>query len=141
MSEYLFVYGTLRTGLRPTEVMPLLAELTLVSAATVSGRLYDFGEYPGVVLEYGFGSVTGELYELGDLPTHLSAFDSYEEFDGSALSQSLFVRTKCRATLPSGQSVEAWIYVYNQSLNAARLIESGDYAEVAARLLLAEISN
>lgn len=140
MSEYLFVYGTLRTGLRPVEVAPLLAELKLVSAATVSGRLYDLGEYPGVRFEEGFGSVIGELFELSDPPTHLSALDSYEGFDENALSQSLFVRTKCRPALPNGQSVEAWIYVYNQSLKAAQLIESGDYAEVARRPLQSEIS-
>ncbi len=131
MGKYLFVYGSLRSGLTPAEVKPLLNGIERISPATVRGWLYDLGEYSGVQLAEEGGLVVGELLELGDAPTQLSALDSYEGFDESAVSQCLFVRTICRAALPDGQSVEAWIYVYNQSLNAAHLIESGDYADVA----------
>src|SRR5436190_18383391 len=86
MREYLFVYGTLRTGLRPNEVAPLLSAIKLVGSATVRGRLYDLGEYPGVVLEEGCGLVIGELLEMSVSPTPLSALDSYEGVDERAIS-------------------------------------------------------
>ena len=141
MGEYLFVYGTLRFDLASAEVCPLLTGVKRISSATVRGKLYDLGEYPSVLLEAGCGLVVGELLELDEAKTQLRAFDSYEGFDESAISQSLFVRTWCQAALPDRQSVRAWIYVYNQSLNGARLIESGDYAEVVGRPLQTEIAN
>ncbi|MBI1760356.1 MAG: gamma-glutamylcyclotransferase [Acidobacteria bacterium] len=138
MSKYLFVYGSLRSGFTPTEVQPSLNGITLISPATVRGWLYDLGEYSGVQLAEDGGLVVGELLEMSDAPTQLRVLDSYEGIDEHDLSQCLFVRTKCRTALPDGQSVEAWIYVYNQSLTNARLIESGDYAEVARRPLETE---
>jgi gamma-glutamylcyclotransferase (GGCT)/AIG2-like uncharacterized protein YtfP len=141
MGEYLFVYGTLRFDLASVETRSLLAGVKRISAATVRGKLYDLGEYPGLILEEGGALISGEMLELGAAKTQLRALDAYEEFAENAVSQSLFVRTKCRAVLADGQSVEAWIYVYNQSLNAARLIEGGDYAEVAARPLQSEMAN
>lgn len=141
MSEYLFVYGTLRFDLAPAEVRLLLTGMKRLGSATVYGKLYDLGEYPGVLLEDGCGLIVGELLELDEAKTQLRAFDSYEGFDESAISQSLFVRTKCRAVLPDGQFVEAWIYIYNQALTAARLVESGDYAKVALRSLQPKTSN
>ena len=140
MREYLFVYGTLRTGLRPTEVAPLLGELTPVSPATALGKLYDLGEYPGAILAECSSVVIGELLEISDALTVLQTLDNYEGFDPRAPSQSLFVRTKCCAFLPNEQAVDAWIYVYNQPLTDARLIESGDYAEVVTRPLPTEVS-
>jgi gamma-glutamylcyclotransferase (GGCT)/AIG2-like uncharacterized protein YtfP len=135
MNEYLFVYGTLRLDLATAETCPLLAGVKRTSSATVRGRLYDLGAYPGLLLAESGTLIMGELLELNDAKVQLKTFDDYEGFDENAISHSLFVRTKCCASLPDGRSVEVWIYVYNQSLSAARLIESGDYAEVARRPL------
>ncbi len=139
--EYLFVCGTLRSAFAPDQVKPLLERMKLVSGATVRGRLYDLGEYPGAVLAESGGAIVGELLELPADETLLQALDHYEGIAANAPSNGLFVRTRCHAALPDGRSVEAWIYVYNQPLDAARLIVSGDYAEVAARPLQSEISN
>ena len=131
MSEYLFVCGTLRSAFAPPQVRPLLERMKLIGAATVPGRLYELGEYPGAVLAEDDGTVVGELLELPADETLLHTLDHYEGIDESAPSKSLFVRTRCRAALPDGRNVEAWIYVYNQAVSAARLIESGDYADAA----------
>lgn len=141
MGEYLFVYGTLRSDLASVETRSLLAGVKRISAATVRGKLYDLGEYPGLLLEEDGELIIGEVLELSDAKTQLQAFDEYEGFVENAVSQSLFVRTKCCAFLPDGQAVEAWIYVYNQSLSAAALIKSGDYAKVAKRPLQPKTSN
>ncbi len=61
-ARYVFVYGTLRrddvrdiTRLQPT---PLF-----VGMASVAGRLYDLGPYPGLLLG-GEGRVVGEVYVI-----------------------------------------------------------------------------
>ncbi len=131
MSEYLFVCGTLRSAFAPQQVKPLLERMKLIGTATVRGWLYDLGEYPGALLAEDGGTIMGELLELPADENLLHALDQYEGIDESTPSNSLFVRTRCRAAMPDGQIVEAWIYVYNQTLKGARLIESGDYADVA----------
>lgn len=141
MGEYLFVYGTLRSDLASAETRSLLTGVKRVSAATVRGKLYDLGGYPGLILDRDGELIVGEVLELSEAKTQFRAFDEYEGFTENAVSQSLFVRTKCRAVFPGGQFIEAWIYIYNQALTAARLVESGNYAEVAQRLLQSEISN
>src|SRR5213595_74777 len=58
-----FVYGTLRAG----EVNDLnaaarkhgIAAPRLIGGATVAGRLYDFGTYPGLVLDAAAPGVVG----------------------------------------------------------------------------------
>lgn len=130
MAEFLFVCGTLRPQLLTPQIAALLGRFQHVSAACVRGTLYDLGEYPGAVL--GEGSVIrGDLLELLDAPAVWLALDTYEGFEPAAVSESLFIRTRCEAQLPDGRSIECWMYVYNQPLPAAaRLIESGDYTDV-----------
>ncbi len=59
-TEYLFVYGTLQSSLRwglgSAERKRLARESTLVGPASTSGRLYDLGAFPGLVLEAGAGA-------------------------------------------------------------------------------------
>ena len=47
MPQHLFVYGTLRPQLAHGEARTLIADLEIVGSATVQGKLYDFGAYPG----------------------------------------------------------------------------------------------
>lgn len=47
MPQHLFVYGTLRPQLARGEAQVLIAALKIVGSATVQGKLYDFGSYPG----------------------------------------------------------------------------------------------
>jgi gamma-glutamylcyclotransferase (GGCT)/AIG2-like uncharacterized protein YtfP len=130
MAEFLFVCGTLRPKLLTPQVKPLLGRFRHVSAATVRGRLYHLGEYPGAVLAETDGVIHGDLLELFDAPGLWPELDAYESFKPNDLPGSLFVRTRCQAWLPDGPSHVCWIYVYNQALTAAaRWIESGDYAD------------
>ncbi len=127
MGEHLFVYGTLRPALAPTRLKPLIECLKPVGTATVVGKLYDLGDYPGATLEQE-GLIVGEVVELPEDDAALAALDSYEGYDPLDEAQSLFVRRRCAATLMDGRTVECWIYVYQQSLDAAEWIPSGDYS-------------
>jgi gamma-glutamylcyclotransferase (GGCT)/AIG2-like uncharacterized protein YtfP len=58
---------------------------------TIRGRLYDLGNYPGV-LPSEAGEVHGELYEIEDGSKQLNLLDQIEDFDPNNPESSLFVR-------------------------------------------------
>ncbi len=64
----IFVYGTLRAGetndIRRAAARRSVAEPRLVGFASVRGRLYDFGSYPGLVVDEAGIPVVGEVYEI-----------------------------------------------------------------------------
>lgn len=131
MSEYLFVYGTLRPEVAPPEVADAVHQLRPVGAASVRGHLYDLGEYPGAILDASANTtIAGELFELPDDQAILAALDDYEGFDCNDPEASLFVRIKCLVTLSDGRKLESWIYVYNRSPEQMPLVTSGDYTKL-----------
>lgn len=114
MPEHLFVYGTLRRGC-DNQFARLLSERgKFIGEGWVSGRLYDFGSYPGASrAEQPNESILGEIFHLAEPGTLLAALDEYEgpEFE--------------RAIVMAG-ALECWIYWYVGS-DAGRPIASGDW--------------
>src|SRR4051794_6778720 len=51
MTSLLFVYGTLLPGQAPPAMRDLIARMSDLGPATVRGRLYDLGAYPGIILD------------------------------------------------------------------------------------------
>ena len=130
MISYLFLYGTLLRGEKANEVKDIIKTFRRIGRASVRGRLYDLGPYPGAVLDSPSGfSVHGELVKVPHDPAMLERLDEYEEFDPSNLRSSVFIRQKTRVNLDDGRKVMAWIYVYNRDPGAAPLIQSGDYSK------------
>lgn len=87
-----FVYGTLRAGevndLNQAATRHDIAAPTLLGTGTIAGRLYDFGTYPGLVLDAAAGAVAGDIYEIPD--ALLPVLDEIEEvYPGQAM---LFIR-------------------------------------------------
>jgi gamma-glutamylcyclotransferase (GGCT)/AIG2-like uncharacterized protein YtfP len=130
MPQYLFSYGTLQPGLAPPEIEPLVARFQLVGRASVNGFLYEFGDYPGAVLSSAEEKVWGQIFVLPDDSDLISRLDQYEEFDPLDIKNSQFVRQKCEATLEIGEVVQAWIYVYNRSVDDGQRILNGDFAKL-----------
>jgi gamma-glutamylcyclotransferase (GGCT)/AIG2-like uncharacterized protein YtfP len=124
--SYIFVYGTLLPGLVPPVIADVVKTLRVVGPATVRGRLYDLGAYPGCVLDDGAGALHGVLLEIAN-PAVLEELDAYECYAAHDAAGSLFRRTVCDAITADGQVVSTWVYVYNRDLSHARLIESGRY--------------
>jgi gamma-glutamylcyclotransferase (GGCT)/AIG2-like uncharacterized protein YtfP len=68
--QHVFVYGTLRAG----EVNDInraaerngIAEPQRIGAAFVKGRLFDFGTYPGLVIDEEGAPVRGDVYLIDD---------------------------------------------------------------------------
>ena len=133
MTEYLFLYGTLKPNEAANDVAETVKTLRPVGPATVPGRLYDFGDYPGAVIDQSARtSIKGELFELPSDDSALKSLDEYEEFNRTDRKNSLFVRARAIADLNDGRRVNAWVYVYNGDPGSARLIVSGDYSESRA---------
>jgi gamma-glutamylcyclotransferase (GGCT)/AIG2-like uncharacterized protein YtfP len=128
MSEHLFVYGTLLPSEAPEEIASIVRRFRRLGSAHVRGRLYDFGEFPGVVLDSSSRTmVYGELVALPSDEGILKTLDQYEEFDRSHPKKSLFIRKKVRVLMADGSSREGWIYVYNRPPGKAKLVRGGDY--------------
>jgi gamma-glutamylcyclotransferase (GGCT)/AIG2-like uncharacterized protein YtfP len=128
MTEYLFLYGTLMPNEADDEVAHIVKRLRRIGAAYVRGRLYNFGEYPGAVIDHSATtSVHGEVVELPDKGI-LHVLDKYEEFDPLRPQKSLFVRKKTKIKLANGRHIEGWMYVYNRNPGNAPIIRGGNYS-------------
>src|SRR5919108_2776544 len=102
--KYLFAYGTLRKRHAPREIAQAVRALRPVGPAHVTGSLYDFGDYPGLVPARGLEKqVFGFVYELPDDANVLRRIDSYEGFNPNRPERSLFLRRKRIASLSSGK--------------------------------------
>lgn len=122
MSKHLvFVYGTLRGG-GVREMPSIFPEAKFVGSASVGGSLYDFGPYPGLLLDGADTSVVGEVYEVGE--EILKKLDDIEE-------PAHYTRRRVEVSLGK-QSVTCWIYEPALELYPRRtLIQSGDWIEYA----------
>src|ERR1051326_7402037 len=128
MNNYLFLYGTLLPAQAPKEIAAIVKRFRRLGPAQVRGKLYDFGEFPGAVLDSSTRNmIQGELVALPSDEGVLKALDRYEEFDPLDTKRSIFVRQKAKVRMANGSSREGWIYVYNRRPGAAKLIPGGDY--------------
>ena len=134
MTHHLFVYGTLSPRHAPLEIAATVRRLRPVGQASVRGRLYDLGEYPGAVLsEKSRSVIRGEVFELpGDRST-LTSLDSYEGFEPNNRSSSLFLRRAWPVTMDDGKKLRCWVYVYNGTMKAAQPLRSGRYSSRISR--------
>jgi gamma-glutamylcyclotransferase (GGCT)/AIG2-like uncharacterized protein YtfP len=124
----LFVYGTLRSDPRH-EMFHLLARHgQFVGEATVPGRLFDLGDYPGMISDKNH-RVLGELYEIdaAHWNTVIAQLDEYEGCGAADPEPHEYRREIVDARLMAGTVLPAWAYVLSRWPASFREIESGDY--------------
>jgi len=124
----LFVYGTLRRDPAHKLYHLLARHARFLGDASVRGRLYDLGSYPGMVLSDQNDVVVGELYEIQT--NWVDVIDQLDEYEGCASSDPLpheYRREIVEALRPNGERIHAWAYVLNRDPQRLRRIESGDY--------------
>ncbi|HEV8413982.1 MAG TPA: gamma-glutamylcyclotransferase family protein [Bryobacteraceae bacterium] len=103
---YLFVYGTLKSSFQNRYARQLQREARLLGRAHMPGRLYRIRWYPGMRPSRNPDElVIGELYKLRQASKTLKALDEYEEH---------YRRELHRATLDTGEALQAWVYMYRQ---------------------------
>lgn len=68
--QTVFIYGTLRAGevndIHEAAARNEIAEPNRLGTATVRGHLFDFGLYPGLVVDEAGIDVIGDVYEIDD---------------------------------------------------------------------------
>jgi gamma-glutamylcyclotransferase (GGCT)/AIG2-like uncharacterized protein YtfP len=136
--QHLVLYGSLRAGQPSFARLGLGRRLKRLGPVRFRGRMYDLGDYPGVVLAPGAGLVCAELHRITDpgLLTELDAFELYRPndpgpYDPSTGQGSLFVRETIRLG-----GVGAQVYLYNgvRGRSEPPIIASGDWlAHLAAQ--------
>ena len=137
----LFVYGTLRRGLRLHHHLARLGA-SFEMQAKVAGQLFDLGRYPGARPAPGTGKwVLGELFLLRHAENDLKHLDRVEDINPAAPERSEFVRALAEVILPDGARESAWIYWLSAPAHVGRQIVSGDYAAWRARTEVDGISS
>lgn len=105
------------------------SQSTFIGNATIQGRLYDLGTYPGLVLSDDPSHVViGELYHLHQ-PQLIKELDLYENYRPNDVKGSLYIRTEEQVRKEDGSQVTAVVYSYNKSVNEAIMVDSGDYIQ------------
>jgi gamma-glutamylcyclotransferase (GGCT)/AIG2-like uncharacterized protein YtfP len=121
-TEFIALYGSLMRGLGAMNEIAVAPHLRYVGPCVIDGQLFDLGAYPG--LRIGSGRVIGEMHALLD-PIALPALDRFEGFDPGAPNDSLYLRKRVELVEPA--FIEAWVYVYNQSIESETRIDGGDW--------------
>jgi gamma-glutamylcyclotransferase (GGCT)/AIG2-like uncharacterized protein YtfP len=125
--RHLFVYGTLMRGSRSPYAQLLRARARFVSKASVAGRLYHLGRFPGAVFgEGGRARVHGEVFRLSG-GALLAALDAYEGCGGVGTKPDLFYRVIVEAQLARGGTLSAWAYPFAGPVEGRPLIASGRF--------------
>lgn len=133
MNPNLFVYGTLKSTYQGTFGRPmrdrLHKECKRLGPATVPGRLFDLGAYPGLAEPMsGADVVQGELLQLTDPEPTFIWLDAYEGILPGALAASEYRREERVVELRAETSPrphKAWVYLYARQVGDLRLVPSG----------------
>lgn len=135
MSQFpslLFVYGTLRRGATAPLAERLLADAFWRGRASMRGKLYHIAWYPGLVeTDNPVDRVVGDLYQLQDDAALWHALDEYEGCSAECPTPHEYQRVRREVVLENGTSYQAWVYLYQGSVEGKARIISGDFLQDA----------
>ena len=126
MSEHLFVYGTLMSTAEHPMGARLAREAVSLGPATISGRLYDLGKWPGLRDSADPQTIVhGEVYALGDAAQSFGWLDVYEGIHPTAPPLTEYVRARRAVWLCGGRELTAWVYLYQWDVMRGRYVPEG----------------
>jgi len=125
-AQLLFVYGTLLEPGNPFAAY-LSRHCSFLAHGKIKGKLYDVGDYPGLILDPTADDVWGSVYLL-QRDNILIELDRYEGVGPDEEQPELYVRLLL-AVATAGGWVDAWAYVYNRPVDNLTQIACGDYLE------------
>jgi gamma-glutamylcyclotransferase (GGCT)/AIG2-like uncharacterized protein YtfP len=130
-----FVYGTLMTGFGNRErcLRGVIGEAT---PATITGfEMFDVagGGFPGII--DGSQMVVGELVFIDIEAKYLDVLARLDSLEGyrKGAKSSLYVRRKVQATDNSGNTYEAWVYVWNSPVNQHCRVDGNDWRKYVTK--------
>ncbi len=116
-----FVYGTLRRGER-NDIARYRPLPLFIGTASVDGRLYDLGAYPGIVLRER-GRVVGEVYRI--TAEVEAALDVLEEVKADGSGE---YRKEDASVMVGGRTLLCLVYeIHPDRLSGRPVIASGDW--------------
>jgi gamma-glutamylcyclotransferase (GGCT)/AIG2-like uncharacterized protein YtfP len=117
MNAHLFVYGSLLSSVCHPMGARLSREARLAGPATIEGRLYSLGRYPGLIESpQGQYAVHGEVYALKTPAVTLAWLDAYEGIVPGRPDNSPYERVERPVRLAAGGTLIAWVYLYRRSV-------------------------
>ncbi|MFM0325825.1 gamma-glutamylcyclotransferase family protein [Caballeronia glebae] len=136
--QYVFVYGTLRAGevndINRAAARHGVATPEWICAAHVQGQLFDFGTYPGLVIDEKGAPIRGDVYRIEDalVPVLDEIENVYPGVEGLFRSHRLHVEVDIEGR---ADRIDCLIYpVAAAAADGLPCIESGDWvAHRAAR--------
>ncbi len=128
MTEYIFVYGTLRKTFKNKYAQLLHNNAHFLGETFIQGRLYNLETYP--VARYNKDDtekIIGELYHIQNQEI-IPLLDEYEEFGPQFPQPNEYIRIEITVTL-KGKVYNTWFYQYNASTTHLQPIITGDYLQ------------
>ena len=123
--EYLFVYGTLLTQ-HNTFGLYLAQNSRLAATGKIKGKLYDIGNYPGVVPDAAGGYVHGKIFEIDNDAAVLQKLDEYEGISAQDTPPFEYTRVLYPAETDNG-IILCWVYLYNWPVDGFTQVVNGDW--------------
>lgn len=128
--DRIFVYGTLRKGVRPDIHQRYLGDQAeFLGDGTVAGRLWRVDWYPA--LTEGLAAderVLGEVYRLLQPTESIAELDRFEVCDLKRPEASEYTRRIVAITLGNGSETTAWCYYFLGAVDGLQRLKSGDFA-------------
>ena len=123
----LFVYGTLMRTSRHPFARRLSMESRFIGRATIEGKLYSMGRYPGLVEDASQqNKVYGEVVQLKNARS-FAWLDEYEGCGPNWPHPQEYERKVLPVRLPDGGELECWTYVYKGKVTTFRWIPNGRF--------------
>jgi len=125
MQSYIFTYGTLRREFNNTFARRLQQQAVWCGRASISGRLYDLGIYPGAVFDPDSTNlVWGDIWQVPHFEAVIALLDHYE---GIGEAQPEYERIVVPATFANGNVCHCWFYNCTAIVSSVAVIPHGDY--------------
>jgi gamma-glutamylcyclotransferase (GGCT)/AIG2-like uncharacterized protein YtfP len=129
-SQYLFVYGTLRSAAGTEWSRSLASASRFAGPGRTRGALFQLDGHPGMVVHaHQSGWVSGEVCLLNEPLSTLAVLDEYEGCGPGDLPPHKFERQVVDVLMDDGQTIRAWVYVYCWDTAGRSRILSGDYLQ------------
>jgi gamma-glutamylcyclotransferase (GGCT)/AIG2-like uncharacterized protein YtfP len=136
IATHLFVYGTLMRRFHNPAARRLRRDALFVCTATVSGKLYNLGAYPGLHLtREGACTAHGEVYRLTGGGQLLHFLDGYEGCAPDDPEPHTYRREVAHAALAGGGQLPVWVYALIEAPASRPVIPAGRFGGGSRRSL------
>ena len=127
-SDFIFVYGLLKSNFENEAAAVLQANCKLIGEGYISGYLYDLGDYPGAIYdETSPHMVYVEVFKILQNKEKMMQFLDEFEGVGPQYDQPNEYKREILTVCTSVGELCAFCYVFNRNPGGFKLLEGGRY--------------